>query len=89
MAKYDFKANVQSKDSANDRKTIELSPAIRDKLNVKDHVRVTVKKKGNDSVNFYANIQAKSTNRKLIELPPSIRDDFKVGDNLKITIECT
>jgi bifunctional DNA-binding transcriptional regulator/antitoxin component of YhaV-PrlF toxin-antitoxin module len=85
----EFSANVQSKDRANHRKTIELPPEIRKKFDVKDHVKIEIKKRGFESLEFFVNIQSKTVTegRKLIELPPSIRDNYAIGENLKINIE--
>ncbi|MHA2401561.1 MAG: hypothetical protein ACXADH_01100 [Candidatus Kariarchaeaceae archaeon] len=89
MPKMEFSANVQSKDKMNDRKTIELPPDIRKKFEIKDHVKLEIKKKGFEDLVFFANVQSKTTveGRKLIELPPTIRDNYTIGENLKIIIE--
>lgn len=89
MVIWEFTANIQSKDKANCRKMIELSPDVRDKYNVRDHVKVTMKKTGEEKQEFFANIQSKNKDdgRKVIELPPSVRGKFKVQDSVKVTIE--
>jgi uncharacterized protein YqfB (UPF0267 family) len=85
MPKLEFSANVQSKDKANHRKTIELPPDVRKKFSVRDHVRIEIDR---DQI-FFANIQSKTKEegRKLIEIPPSIRSKYKIGQSLKIIIE--
>lgn len=89
MTKLEFSANVQSKDHETGRKTIELPPDIRKKFEIKDHVKLEIKKKGFKDMVFFANVQSKTITegRKLIELPSTIRDNYSIGENLKITIE--
>ena len=89
MLKKEFTANIQSKDKANCRKMIELPPDIREKFNVRDHVKVSLKRSGDERRDFFANVQSKKVEdgRKVIELPPHIRSKFKVGDSVKVIIE--